>query len=568
MKNEKLNNLTEQGLTLFDKLAKAYARYDIPILMADHVPQRGGILSEFVTHGGSAYMAGGQTGQQFFKNVPQYTLPYDTFTSRDVSSVSAIASLFPKEIVRDMYATFCYTHMGDRLWARGIQKNLGGNIVASNEQNLRSFFEEKTNLVDILRLAGLEANIIPSKVLRGTKPLTELEATVLYEKLKSEEGRIVIQACGEGVTEKGGGKTTEIVSSLKEFKEIVCAPRECYLKVASYINGCNSNLSICAGNTLPNPSMLGAVKGELLPEESRFSKETLYSLYERGSKLGLNRDNIVVNVQPATLKVVGCKELSASSTNGVGNQLNYNYSPEIMNEIYTIGYKLGTLMALCGKVGLCGLDLILSKDGRVYVNELNDRQQGPTEGASLNNEANGLPGIHREAFLMNFADMKNPEVVSYLKQMHESSREIYDASAKIPSPFYLKMHTLQDAVTTRPISVGDYKVTQTGDGNYSWDLDNPENFERTPEVDISKNETYIRINTVSAKAGDLFPQDSQLLRINGISNPETAPFTIDENGDSILRESWKAPIAALYNAVLQPVQTNEESAANDEAQEQ
>ena len=568
MKNEKLNQLTKEGLTIFDKLARAYAYNNIPILMADHIPQRGGILSEFVSHGGKAFMAGGQTGQQFFKNVPQYTLSYDTFTSRDLSSIDAITSLFPKSLVQENFATFCYTHMGDRLWTRGVQKHVGGNLVASNEQNFRSFFEEKTNLLDILRLAGLDKNIIPTKLLRGTKPLSDAEATFLYEKLKSEEGKIVIQCCGEGVTERGGGKTTEIVSSLKDFKKVVCSPRESYLKIASYIRGCNSNLSMCVGNTLPNSTMLGAVKGELLPDESRFSTQTLFNLYKRGQELGINLDNIVVNVHPATLKMVGCKELTDSPTNGVGNQLNYNFGPKVMDEIYTIGTKLGTLMALCGKVGLCGLDLIVTQNGHVYINELNDRQQGPTESASLNNELNGLPGIHREAFIMNYADLNKPEVITYLTQMHKYSRELYYESYQIPSPFYLKMHTLRDSVATRSISVGDYHVTQTNNGQYNWNLNSPLNFEETPEVDITQKETFVRINTVSAKEGDFFPKDSQFLRINGISNPNTSPFTINKEGESVLSEEWKAPIKALYQATLQPVQTNDSFVSNEDFQEQ
>ena len=39
---------------------------------------------------------------------------------------------------------------------------------------------------------------------------------------------------------------------------------------------------------------------------------------------------------------------------------------DILEDIYNIGDKLGTLMAMCGKVGLCGADLIITKDGEIF----------------------------------------------------------------------------------------------------------------------------------------------------------------------------------------------------------
>jgi len=557
MQNDKLNQLTRTGLSLFDSLAKAYAAYDIPILMADHVPQRGGILSEFVTHGGQAFIAGGKDGQQFFPNVPQYTLNYDTFNSRDASSIKAITNCFPKGIVRENLATFSYTPQGDRDWARGIQENVGGTIVASNEQNFRSYFEEKTNLTDILTRAGLQKHIIPSTVIRNSEPLSDVYASLLYRQLSDNEGRIVVQRCGEGNAERGGGKSTEIVSSFEEFHEIVSAERDSYLKIAKFVSGCNSNLSLCAGNTIPSETMLGAVKGELLPYESRFKGETLDFLRARGEELGLNESNIVVNVQPGTLKVVGDPHLTKSSTNGVGNQLNYNYDKDTMDEIFNIGQKLGAYMALCGKVGLCGLDLIITKDGEIFINELNDRQQGPTESAGLNNEANGLPSIHREAFLMNYADLKNPEVSSYLQELNENSKEIYEASAQIPSPFYIKVHALKNSFATTDLKPGDYVVTKDNQGNCHWDLENSLDLPQAPETDVNKDMFIARINTVSAKKDDFIPEDSQLLRINGIATSESAPFTINAEGDSVLAENWITAIDSLYATALtqNPVQT-------------
>ena len=56
-------------------------------------------------------------------------------------------------------------------------------------------------------------------------------------------------------------------------------------------------------------------------------------------KMGINENNILVNVQPSTLKVVGAPQLTSIETNGVGNQLNYNFAPEVLEGIYNLGEK-------------------------------------------------------------------------------------------------------------------------------------------------------------------------------------------------------------------------------------
>ena len=552
MKNTNLNRLTVTELELFDKLAKAYRYNDIPIIMADYTPQRGGILSEFVASGGIAYMAGGSNGQQFFKNIPQFTTPYDTYLDRDPNEIENIVATLPTNIIRDKFATFNYDAVGDMMWTKTIQKRLGGRVVAASEQSFREYFEEKTNLLDILKASGLSKYAIPSTVIRNNKPLGEIQAQIMYNKLADSSGRIVVQKCGEGITEIGGGGSTEIASNYDEFKSLVTSERPCFLKVSQFISGSNSNLSMCVGNTVPSKTMLGATKGQLLPEESRFTGDVLVPLQERAKDLGINKDNIVVNVQPATLKVIGDAELTPAITNGVGNQLNYNFKPEVLDTIYEIGQKLGTFMALCGKVGMCGLDLIITKEGEVFINELNDRQQGPTESASLNNEAQGLPGIHRESFLMNFADLNNPEVVNYLTEMNDRSRDIYDASSKIPSPFYIKVCAKKDSYSKVDLSAGDYTLKRTEQGDYFWNLEDDMQLDEMPQVDILQDENIIRINTVSARTGDFVPEGAQLLRLNGIADSENAPFEINEEGLSVLADSWLDPIRALYGQTLLP----------------
>jgi len=563
MENDSLKSLTQRGLNLFSKLAKAYSYNGIDFVMTDVVPQRGRILSEVVDNGGRAYMAGGKDGQQFFKNVPQYTLPYDTFCTREADTVGDIVRCLPKDICSDKLALFLYLPLGDRLWSKTLYEHTGSQIVATNEQNLRTYFEEKNNLADILRTAGLGAHVIPSEIIRDKKPLSSEQAEDLYATYCNEDGKVVVQYCGENCAEKGGGYSTRILTNLEEFKEVCGEQRDSYMKVAKFISGCNSNLSICAGNLVPSQDMLGAVKNNLLPSEDPYSVSTLYSLLHRARSMGINEDNVVVGVQPGTLKVVGAPQLTSISTNGVGNQLNYKYDDNTLAQIFEIGDKLGTLMAMCGKVGLCGADLIITKEGEVYVNEINDRQQGPTESAGLNNEANGLPALHRTSFLMNFADLKNAEVSSYLREVSDRREEIYTEATNIPSPFYIKFISKFNSVAKHDIVAGNYELSLNENGNWQWNLDNPKP-EQSVVVDLTTGKTEVDINTVSAKEGDFFPKETQLLRINGVSTPDSMPFTVNSEGRSVLSPVWEAPISALYAQTLDHAQVNQTSTQEDD----
>ena len=76
-------------------------------------------------------------------------------------------------------------------------------------------------------------------------------------------------------------------------------------------------------------------------------------------------------------------------------------------------------MGKCGKVGLAGADLIIDKDNHIWINEINDRQQGPTEQLSLDAENSGLVGIHRLAFIANYADCSAPKVQKLFYQVKQ-----------------------------------------------------------------------------------------------------------------------------------------------------
>jgi len=198
----------------------------------------------------------------------------------------------------------------------------------------------------------------------------------------------------------------------------------------------------------------------------------------------------------------------------------------------------------------------LTKEGEIFVNEINDRQQGPTESAGLNNEVYGLPALHRTAFLLNFADLKNEQVSNYLSEVGSCSREIYDQALQIPSPFYIKFISKYNGVAKQDLRAGNYALQKDAFGSWSWNLSTPQpTIEDLPMVDLTQNQTTVHINAVSMNKGDFFPKETQLLRINGVSMPGSAPFSINEEGKSVLSKEWEAPIEALYETVLVPEQT-------------
>lgn len=560
-----LSQITEDGILIAKEYMQAYAQRGVTIVAPAFYPSRLlGTISSFSKNGCNVVMAGGGSGQKFFENVPQYTIDRDT-TGLDetTENVKKIVDAIPEGSLTGDIAILLYSSIleGDNLWQKSISEKFSKTrIVASNEQNITSFFEEKTNLSDILTFAGLEKYIIPNQLVKTQLSVTEKYK--LYERLKDENGRIVIQSCGPNVNEKGGGYSTIIVNNFDDFCKSTKLDSG-YLKVAKFIEGCNSNVSLCIGNMLPNKTLMGAFKGELLPDESRYSVKTLKELYFRGLQNGLNRNNTFFMVQPGTLKVVGDKHLTASPTNGVGNQLNFNFPQNTLEEIYGIGKKLASFMAICGKVGLSGIDLIITKSGRIYINEINDRQQGPTETASLNNEINGLPSLQRTAFILNYGNLTDARTQEYFRDIKENAERTYFAATKIPSQFYVKLMGKQPCVSAVNLQNGVYSLSKSEEGVYNWDLSNPEPEMKGVQVDLAKEQTKVCLSDVSLQENQDIQTGRQILRINGIAMPGSEPFCL-EDGVSKLNPTWVPVVESLQQAIIKTQQFSaEDSLANN-----
>ena len=556
-----LSSFFRDSIFFSKSTAKRLQQSGLTILAPSFYPVRLKSTVKFLAiNGVDVIMAGGGPGKNIVENVPHFKANFDT-TGMDETdeNIKLILSQIPKEQVPSKIGLILYNSAteGDKLWQKNIEEMFSTKVVCSNEQNLTSYFEEKTNLSDILKKSGLEKHAIPSSIIKENKSISEL--AFLYKNLNSD-GKIVVQSCGPNVSEIGGGHSTVIAKNFADFCS-ACKDMQGYLKVAKFIEGVNSNVSICVGNVLPNFNGFGAIRGELKQNESRYSSETLESLLRRGSLLGLNPNNIFCFVQPGTLKLIGEEHLTSCKTNGVGNQLNYSFPKETLEEIYSISTQLGSFMAKCGKVGLLGIDLIITKAGEIYINEINDRQQGPTEYASLNNERNNLPGILRLGFLQNFADFNNQELKDFMLNLSKNSKEIYDETVNIESPYYLKM---AGEKVSKPsminLSSGTYLVRKIDEDKYKWNLSATFNQEEDKNVDLSEKKIYINITDVSLSKGEIINPDRQVLRINGINSE--GPFYISD-GKAMLKDEWVPVISALKQEIYGDNYTETDESVQD-----
>lgn len=541
------DSLCNETKDIFENTVKSLSRKGTIFVMPAFYPQRGGILQDVVALGGKAIIAGGAPQQQLFDGISQYSPGYDTTgISETAKEIYKIVRAIPDETIRGKDVALFVEAPVARHWSNNLRIKKA-NIVASNEQNLRSFFEEKTNLENILKTAGLEDCFIPSEVVVSEK-LTAKDMAELYEKYKGETGRVVLQSCGAENVESGGGKGTSIVTNSEEFCRTI-VQHTGHVKVARFIEGCCSNVSMFVGNRLPDKEKTGVIKGELLPQDNAFAPETLDILLERGAQAGIQDKDVLILATRGTLKAVGDKNLTKSSSNGVGNALGHEFPEDVNNKIYEISQKLGMLMGKCGKVGLCGADLMIDKDNHVWINEVNDRQQGPTEQLSLDAESAGLVGIHRLAFIANYADCSHPRVQKLFYQLQQVSGKMYGQSLQSDGSFYIKMMGKQagNAIAQIDLDPGIYAVKKQKDGSWKWDFS--QKYATAPNIDLKNDEIYLQLSGVSLHKGQTVPSGAQILRIVGKARNGSSPFRI--NGSKVsLNSKWQPITDNLYASMF------------------
>ncbi len=541
------SDLNDEIKNIFADTVQKLEKNDTLFVMPAFYPQRGGILEDVVQAGGRAVIAGGAPNQQLFDEIVQYSPGYDTTgISETPKEIHEIVKALPTELVAGKnVALFVEAPVG-RHWSNNL-KLKKAKIVASNEQNLRLFFEEKTNLQKVLETVGLQDCFIPSEVV-DVAGLDEQMIDALYAKYQGQSGKVVLQSCGAANFESGGGKGTCIVSSYEEFVENIMQHKG-NVKVAKCIDGFCSNMSMFVGNVLPDTKNGGVVKGMLGSRDNAFDPETLDVLLEKGEALGLSDDKIVVLAARASLKAIGDKNLTKSSSNGVGNSLGFEFPDEINDKVGEIAAKLGKLMGKCGKVGLCGADLIIDKNNHIWINEVNDRQQGPTEQLSLDAEQAGLPGIHRLSFVANYADCTEERVQNLFRKIQENSQEIYRQSLQSDGSFYIKMMGKQQGTAISEINLnpGIYVLNKDEKGSWQWDFS--QNLQEGLNIDLSQDKIYVGLAGVSLKKGQKVPSGAQILRIVGKAKNGSSPFNISE-GKVVLNKKWLPIVNSLYTSLF------------------
>lgn len=206
-------------------------------------------------------------------------------------------------------------------------------------------------------------------------------------------------------------------------------------------------------------------------------------------------------------------------------------------------------MAKCGKVGLCGADLIIDKNNHIYINEVNDRQQGPTEQLSLDAEHSGLVGIHRLAFLASYADCTKPEVMDVFREVKDNSDALYRQSLQSDGTFYIKMMGKQKGTATSVVDInpGIYALDKQADGSWKWDFS--KNFESGINIDLSQPRIYAGLAGISLKKGQPVPSGAQILRIVGKAKNGSSPFMISDN-KVVLNKKWLPIVNSLYTSLF------------------
>lgn len=528
----------------FERISKEFSDGGVTVLMPTYSPSQGRLLSEFNRVGGKAEIIGGMKGKPSFKNVPQHGLDFDT---------TAYINMFPKGMSEQITGTIPEALLKDKKvaifafitppasWAKHIaDRKLNTDIVATNEQNTRLFFENKGNLMHILKEAGLEAYVIPTEVVSSKLPEKELRA--IYHRMKNDAGKVVVQPTVENY------EPTRFIGTADEFVRHISKSKIPF-KVVRFVEGNEANLSFFAGNTLPAENGRGVVKTNLPDGIDRGDANSLALIEAHAAQAGINESNVFSVTGRATLKVVGDRLLANEPGDSVGNNIGHVYEEHIARQITEIGEKLGKKMALSGKVGHAGADLIIDRTGKIWINEINDRQQGPTDQMSADAESNNLPGLSRLAWFAHYADFSKPENLNLLAAIRDNADAIHAKYMNGPGSFYIKAFATHDASYDgkTPVQIdlpaGVYTVTRKVGGAFEWKYAGED--AKVSPVDLTADAITVKISSGSLKKGDTPPSGAELFRVTGIASGANSPFII-ENGVSTLNPVYRTMLEQLY----------------------
>ena len=139
----------------FERISSEFAADGVSVLMPTYSPPQGRLLSEFNRVGGKAYIAGGKKNAPAFKNVTQFGLEFDTtpyINSFPKGMSEQIVDAIPGALIENKKVAVFAFITPPASWAKHIaDRGQNTEIVATNEQNTRLFFENKGNLMHILK---------------------------------------------------------------------------------------------------------------------------------------------------------------------------------------------------------------------------------------------------------------------------------------------------------------------------------------------------------------------------------------------------------------------------------
>jgi len=527
----------------FQRISDEFEAQGVNVLMPTYSPPQGRLLAEFNRVGGKSYIIGGKKNTAAFKNVPQFGLEFDTtpyINSFPKGMSEQIVGTIPDALIENKKVAVFAFITPPASWAKHIaDRDMGTEIVASNEQNTRLFFENKGNLMHILEESGLGAYVIPTEVVEAKK--SEKELREIYNRVKSHSGKVVVQSCIENY------EPTRFIGSEDDFVAHAKKSRTPF-KVTRFIEGNEANLSFFVGNTLPAENTRGVAKCNLPEGVDCARPESLALIEAHAAEKGIDASNVFSVTGRATLKVVGDSLLASEPGDSVGNNIGHVYEDHIAQQIAEIGEKLGIKMGLGGKVGLAGADLIIDRTGKIWINEINDRQQGPTDQMSADAEANGIPGLSRMAWFAHFADFSKQENLAVMAALRDNAAEIHNEYAHSSGSFYIKVYATHDTAldgsikAVKDLPAGVYSVEQKDDG-WRWKFVG-ENADVRP-ADLASGSLLVNISSGSLAKGDAPLSGAEMFRITGIASGADAPFVI-EDGVSCLHPQWRKMIEQLY----------------------
>ena len=201
---------------------------------------------------------------------------------------------------------------------------------------------------------------------------------------------------------------------------------------------------------------------------------------------------------------------------------------------------------------LAGAYLFFYRTGKVWINEINDRQQGPTAQMSKDAEQNGIPSLLKVALVSGYADFKEDRVQDLFRRLQENATEINEAYTTSKGEFYLKVHSThpqgQLEYVQNNLKPGFYDIVRQEDN--SWKLEFSSYRKPSDKVEYETNPKTGRVTVKLVggdwKVGDHLDNGSQLFRLTGVTDPQNPPFVI-KDGKTRLNPQWRGVVEACYN---------------------